>query len=108
MKVWTEAYRPFLMGGDVNAPVSTEVEFELDGLIDIGHGLQAYLLVGPGERTHVVESTTGAFIGTTIDQVRADLEAADPEVVKSQMENAKVRAQKADPLEPDQFWRLFK
>ena len=106
MKIWTEAYRPFMMGGDVNAPICTEVE--LNGLIDIGHGLQAYLLVDPGGRTHVVESTTGAFIGVTIDQVRADLEAADPEVVKSQMETAAIRAQEADPLEPEQFWSLFK
>jgi len=106
MKIWTEAYRPFIMGGNVHAPVS--IEMELDDPIDIGHGLQAYLIVDPEGRTHVAESTTGAFIGTTIDQVRADLAAADPEMVKSQMEDAKVRAQKADPLDDDTFWSLFK
>ena len=108
MRIWTEAYRPFLMGGDVHAPVSTEMEMELDGLIDIGHGLQAYLIVDPEGQTHVAESTTGAFIGTTIDQVRADLEAADPEVVRQQIEDAKERVKKADYIEPEQFWSLFK
>jgi len=105
MKIWTEAYRPFLMGGDVNAPIWTEME--LRDLIDIGHGLQAYLIVAPDGRTHVAESVTGALVGTDIDQVREDLEAADPKVVRQQIEDAKERVKKADYIEPEQFWSLF-
>jgi len=105
-KVWTEAYRPFLMGGNVNAPVSTEVE--VGEPFDIGQGLQGYLVVAPSGKTHVAESTTGAFVGTTVDQIKADLESADPDVVKAQMETAATRAQEAEPLDAEHFWSLFK
>jgi hypothetical protein len=105
MKIWTEAYRPWIMGGDVNAPIWTEV---LAGSpVDIGNGFQAYLITSPSGATYVAEAITGALIGTTIKQVKIDVATGDPEVMLKQIEDAKARVKRADYISPETFWRML-
>jgi len=105
MKIWTEAYRPFMMGGDVNAPISTEVE--VGEPVDLDHGIQVYIVAAPNGRTYVAESITGAFVGMSIDEVKQHIAEGDPEVIWKQIEDAKERVKKARPLDPEQFWSLL-
>lgn len=90
------------MMGDVDAPLKTEIE--VGDRFDIGKGFEAYLVVSPKGKTHVVEATTGAFVGTTIDAVKADIFAGDIKVMRKQIEDAKKEFQKAIPLDNDEFW----
>lgn len=106
MKIWTEAYRPFLMDGDVNAPISTEVE--VGQRYHVGGGFYAYEVESPDGNTHVVESESGAFIGTSILDVVCDIAEGDPEVMAEQIEAAKKRAQEAEPLSNEKFWSMFR
>lgn len=106
LTIWTEAYRPFLMGGDCNAPISTEVD-TVDPPIDLGHGIEVYVITSPSGTCHIVEATTGALIGTDIDSVRRDVESADTEVMQRQIAEASERKIKANPVNEDQFWRLL-
>jgi hypothetical protein len=76
MKIWTRAYRPFLMGGNVNAPIICDVP--VSGPFDIGGGQQGYLAVSPKGHTFVAESVTGAIVGSTIKDVKTDIATADP------------------------------
>ena len=106
MRVWTEAYRPFMMGGDVHAPISTEVG--VGEPVDVGNGIQVYLIKAPNGNEYVAESVTGAFVGICIKEVRQHIAEGDPEVMKQQIEAAKERAEKATLLDNTAFWSMFK
>lgn len=106
LKIWTEAYSPFIMGGDVNAPIATEVE--VGEPVVLAEGISVYLITSPTGSTYVAEATTGAFVGTSMEQVRADVEDADPAVMKQQLEAASERVKKAEMLEPERFWSRFR
>ena len=105
LKVWTKAYRPFLMGGNVNAPVSTVVE--VGEPVEADNDIKLHEIKSPQGTTHVVESTTGAFVGTDIEQVKKDIKNADPEVIQDQLENAKRELEACDALDSEAFWKLF-
>ncbi len=104
--VWTEAYMPFIMGGDCNAPIATELE--VGDPVDLGKGISAYVVVAPSGALFVAEATTGAFVGTDIEQVKKDVNDADPAVMKNQIEAAKKRFEKARMMDKGKFWSLFK
>lgn len=104
--IWTEAYRPFILGGDVHAPISTTVE--VGDAIDVGKGMKAFVVVSPKGKIHIAESVTGAFVGESVDDVKADIAAADKKVMKSQIEHAKKRLARATALAPEEFWKSFR
>ena len=105
-KIWTEAYSPFIMGGDVNQPIATEVE--VGEAIDIGHGYKAYVVVSPSGVTHVAEAITGAFIeGSSIEAVKESVSGGDPKLMKQQIEYARTQSAKARTLNPEDFWSKF-
>lgn len=94
------------MGGNVNAPVSCEVEAL--GPFDLGAGYQGFLVVAPSGKTFVAESITGGIVGSTVDEVRADVASADKEMMARQIENALKRGQEAVAVSVDEFWRLLR
>ena len=104
--IWTAAYSPFIMGGDVNAPIKTEVE--VGEPFDLGGGFKGFLVVSPKGTTHVVEAETGAFVGTNIDKVKEDIAAGDPEIMKKQISDAHEEFTKAVSLTNEAFWRRFR
>ena len=105
LRIWTEACHPFNFG-DVHAPVSTKVE--VGPPIDLDHGIQVYLIAAPNGQTYVAESVTGAFVGICIEDVREHVAESDPKVMKQQIEDAKERVKKARPLDPEDFWSMFR
>lgn len=103
MKIWTQAYRPFLMGGDVNAPICCELNVE--GHYDLGKGYYGCLVISPSGKTYVVEAITGGIVGRRIKDVRYDVEVADTSVIAQQIEDAKLKSQMAEPVSEKEFWR---
>lgn len=101
--VWTEAYRPWIVGGNCNAPICTTAD--VGEPMDIGHGMTAFVVVSPRtDDTYVAESTTGAFVGASIREVREDVAAADAAVMRKQLKDASIRFKKADAVAPELFW----
>lgn len=103
MRIWTEAYTPFIMGGDCNAPIICEVP--VHGPFDLGRGIQGFLVVSPSGQTFVVEVETGGIVGFTVKDVRRDIEVADSVVMEAQIADAKKRVLKARTVSSDEFWR---
>jgi hypothetical protein len=95
-----------MMGGDVNAPICTEVE--VGQRYYVGGGFYAYEIESPSGDTYVVESETGAFIGTSILDVILDIAEGDPKEMAKQIEAAKERLKKATPLSNGKFWSMFR
>ncbi len=106
IKVWTLGYSPFIMGGNVNAPIMAEVEAL--GPFDLGKGYSGYLVTSPTGKTFVAESETGAFVGPDIESVRADVRDADPKVMWEQVEEAKKLLVDVRYLSPKEFWSMFR
>lgn len=106
MRIWTFAYRPWIMGGNVNAPVMCDVP--VTGPYDVGKGLQVYLATSPSGRTFVAESITGALVGPTVPDVRADVELATKEVMDKQIEDAKSAVLGVHMIAVKNFWMLLR
>lgn len=105
LTVWTRAYRPFLMGGNVHTPVATELE--VDDPVDLGNGIQGHLLTSPGGTTIVAEASTGAFVGPDIETVKKNIADANEEVITRQLDAAKKLFETADHVTEEEFWQLY-
>ena len=94
------------MGGDVHAPIGTEVKVGEKYLL--GGEYYGYLIASPvtGE-TYVVESETGAIVGSSIMMAREDIDIASPEVMTEQIADAKEKMKKVDVLSPEKFWEMM-
>jgi hypothetical protein len=106
MKIWTEAYRPWIMGGDCNAPISCEMD--VIGPFDLGKGYQGFLAISPLGKTFVAEGETGAIVGSTIEDVCNDIKTADEAVMEKQNAKARERVLYATPVTQDEFWKLLR
>ena len=105
--VWTAAYTPFIMGGDVNAPILTTVPAA--GPFDLGRGFKGYLVTAPSGKTFVAEATTGAFVGPTIESVKKDIaKCTDIMLMKMQVSEAAELKKKARRVAPERFWTGLK
>ena len=106
MLVWTRGYRPWIMGGDVNGPVGIDVE--VGEKLELGKGYFGYVVVSPiTGSTHVAEAETGAFVGTSLQQVRDDVKEADDDVMQCQIDHAREQRKTVTVLAPDDFWRML-
>lgn len=107
MLIWTEGYQPFIVGGDVNAPLGVEVSLEGGESIDIGQGIRVYEVKFPDGRTAIVEATTGAIVGSDLQTVKDDLSQADSVVVQRQLQAAQQRRLKVRQLPMAEFLRIW-
>lgn len=108
MLIWTRGYRPWILGGDVNAPVG--IEIEVGEKLDLGKGFFGYVVTNPktGD-THVVEAVSGALVGSDLNKVRADVQECDDiDQMKEQIEKHKKLKKQVEVLDPDKFWGMFK
>lgn len=105
IKIWSSAYRPFILGGNVHSPICTTVE-AMNELHDLGKGCKAYLVTSPTTgKTYVVESTTLGIVGASLEQVRRDVSEAGPKLIKRQLEQEARRAKRAIYVSNEEFWR---
>jgi hypothetical protein len=107
VRVWTLEYVPFVMGGNVWQPVSTDVEHH--GEYNLGKGYKGHLIYAPSGRTYVAESRSGAFVGPSIQDVRQDIaDCEDISLMEKQVTDAIEKSKQARRIKAKEFWRLLK
>jgi hypothetical protein len=107
MLVWKQSYRPFLLGGNLRAPMSATLP--VMGPFDLGGGYQGFLALHPeNNSTYVVESITGGIVGSSLEAVRNDIATAKTEVMEKQIEDAKKQVAEAYTVSAVDFWRSLK
>jgi len=106
IKIYTLRYTPFVMGGKIWQPVTTEVE--ADGPHELGSGYNGFLVTSPTGKTFVVEATSGALVGPDLKTVKEDIRIGDPNMMKQQVAEGKIKCNQARWLDPDEFWNLLK
>ncbi len=104
--IWTLEYQPFRMGGDLHSPLATKVD--VGEPVDIGNDQQAFVIVSPSGKTFVAETRTGAIVGTDIEQVRKDVAAGDPEVIRQQLDKAAGDIKNARHVSNEVFWGMMR
>ena len=105
-RVYALGYFPFSMGGSVWQPIACRVQAR--GPFPIGHGFRAYLVTSPAGVTHVAEAKSGAFVGSTLEQVRRDVSSGSYLVMIKQVAGAVAQSKTARELSPEEFWGTFR
>jgi len=106
IRAFTKAYFPFIMGGDVWQTIAATIQAK--GPYKLGKGFEGYLAENPKQpgETHVIEKTSGAFIGTTIAEVKKDIAACKNITIMKQQVKKAIQQSKScyKELTTDEFW----
>ena len=104
--IYTEAYSPFIFGGDVRRPIACKTKAYM-GPYKLGKGFEGYLLQVNG-KSYIAEKTTGALVGPSLEAVMKDIKTGKKSVMKEQVKQAKQRAAYAKIINEAEFWRRIK
>lgn len=102
--LWTRGYRPFIMGGNVNAPLGVEIEVLP---VDLGKKFKGYIAVTPKGKTMIAEATTGAIVGTSLEEVKKDIQEGDLKTMKQQVKDAAEMKKRMEILSFDEFMKYY-
>lgn len=105
MFIWTYFKRPFVMGGRVNQP--TGFKKELGEELDLGKGYKGCQLVSPKGKTIIVEKQSGAIVGSSLEEVRKDIECAETHVMEEQVKFACSELEKINVILEEEFWKVY-
>lgn len=102
-----------MMGGNVHAPVSTDVEVGAQIHMEMPFDCKVYSITDPKGRVFIAEKTSGGIVGNSIESVRADLKEAEEAGqtkadIERQLAAQKAIGQTATPLPEDEFWTYVK
>lgn len=105
LKIWTRAYRPFILGGNCHYQLSTTVE--VDKAVSLGKGFKGHIVTAPNGETLIAEATSGGLVGPDLKSVRKDVKEGPKEVMVEQIaEGVKLR-EKSEEVEPEKFWQMM-
>jgi hypothetical protein len=106
LKMWTKSYRPFVMGGSVNYLVGCELETPEE--VDLGKGVVGYVVLTPKGSTAIAEKTSGAIVGTSLQDVREDIDSCGAEMMADQLAAACCQVKDVRWVSPEKFWTLYR
>jgi hypothetical protein len=89
--------------GGSSTNISAEVE--VTGPYPLGKGFSAYIAKSPVDgSTHIVEAKSGAFIGTTLAQVRKDVKSGTVKEMGKQVAAAILDSNHTERITAEDFW----
>lgn len=108
-KAWTYFYNAFTMGGKLNVPTGFEFDETHYQLHDLGEGYFGYELTAPSGKTIVVENTSGAIVGNSIEEVQADIVGAVLAGQQNMMKNQVMNAAREHVriISKEEFWAKY-
>lgn len=107
MRIWTRAYRPFILGGDVHAPVCCDIE-PLTANVDLGKGYKGAVFLAPSGKIFVAEMITGGIVGDSVKDVMADIAQGDDEIIAQQIKDNLEIGKTAEPVTSVEFWHYLR
>lgn len=106
MIIWTYFNRPFIMGGRVAQPTGFQCEADLDE-VELGGIYVGYEVNTPKGNIVVVEKTSGAIVGSSLEEVRNDILHADTKVMEQQVAYACEELRNVNILSEADFWNTY-
>lgn len=108
-RVWTRAYSPFIMGGDVHQPICADLE--VLGPVTLEKKIKGrtntvtfYQTMSPKKKVYYIEKRTGGLMGSSLLQIQKDFDSADPAVLREQLVKMEEYGKTARPVSSGEFW----
>lgn len=106
IRIYCKSYRPFILGGNVHAMLTTTVEAQ--GPFNLGKGFKGFVVTAPTGNTYVVEETSGGVVGDTINAVKKDIAAcSDKKIMMQQILDCARESKGATTVSREEFWNGF-
>ena len=103
LEIWTQAYRPFSLGG-VHSPIKITTLIDQDP-VELGKGFAGYVIFSPVNRKHfIVEARSGGIVGDDLKMVRADVKSAPKHIMEKQVLEAIEQRKQAREVSSNEFW----
>lgn len=104
MKIWTTAYRPLKIGGNVRRNIATEVEIEDSEWFELANGFYGARL----ENGIYIDKVSGGLLGRDLDMIIEDIESSDIEVIERQLLDMILERDKAEVISNEEFFNLIR
>jgi hypothetical protein len=103
-RIWTVAYRPFIMGGNVNEAISTEVTIIERRMIN---GFNFFTFKTPRGSIKVCDAQTGGVIADSFEELEKNIEGLSKEFLQSQIDGAKERFPNMREMTNEEFFGMY-
>ena len=104
-EVWTKVYAPFILGGSPHKIVKCVMDLEKPQ--HLGRGYTGYVIKSPKGRIFIAESSSGAFVGGDIEEVRKEILNGDEMTMREQIRDSHItRRDNAEIMSEERFWEL--
>lgn len=108
MRIWTQYYNAFVMGGSCWQDMATEVDVDASPVYEVGEGLYVVELVIPGKGPVFADLISGGLVGDDLEQMRTDTANRGAEQVRQDCLKMKERGAGAELVDEEKFWGRFK
>lgn len=107
-QIWTMGYFPFTVGGNVHQPMVTEIEPIEEKTI--GKGLKAFSFKTPKGTIRIAESITGAIVGNSFKEVKADVKESSKKFMMEQINEGKemLKSGSVKHYSAEEFFNIYK
>lgn len=106
-RIWTMGHFPFLMGGEVNQPITTEVDFIEEK--DLGKGIKAFSFKTVKGTLKIAESRTGGIVADSFEQLIEQIKDSTKKELNDQLDRAQLVVDKATKhLSNEEFFKLYR
>lgn len=106
VRVWRPNYAPFILGGDVNQPVCTNLV--PDEVLNLGKGVRVGVFNHPRGGRVVFEMSSGGVVGQNVNTVRNDFETGATRVIRQQILDAVEQGKKARMVDIEEFFKPYR
>jgi len=105
-KIWTRAYRPFVMGGNTNEVICTYVHIFEERTIN---EFDFFSIRTPAGTVKICDAYTGGIIADSFEELERNIKGVKREILQEQLDRAKKAADDdATELTNDEFFRYYK
>ena len=101
-------YFPFAFGGNVHAPMITEIDVIEER--ELSKGINAFSFKTPKGNIRIAESLTGAIVGDSFEDVSEDIRTGDDDIIiKQLLDAAKVlKGGNSKWMKNEEFFKMYK
>lgn len=104
-KIWTILFSPFTMGGNVNQPISTEVEvLEIKTI----RSFKFFSFITPKGSIRICDGVTGGIIAQSWEELKANMKGATSKVLNEQIAQAREVAKDCREVSNEEFFKSYK
>lgn len=104
MKIWTRTYTPFIMGGNINKNLATEIEFNDSDWFELANGFYGTKL----KNGFYVDKISGGLLGKDLNMIVNDIKSSTKEIIDEQLKDMIMERDKAIMVSNEEFFNKLR